>query len=100
MVDNQQLRLAQGLDGNWYGYFADSTDVATLVAVTGDQLGWGTSGDPLGANGISTFDTQTYRAIPTQSEDGTVGGTAGAGVIDNPPVLSNWNNTGNAACTA
>ena len=33
LVDNQRLRLAQGLDGNWYGYFADKTDVATVVAL-------------------------------------------------------------------
>ena len=26
-VDEHQLRMAQGIDGNWYGYFGDSTAV-------------------------------------------------------------------------
>jgi len=94
LVDNQRLRLAQGLDGNWYGYFADSTDTATVVAVKTDALEWGTETDTnitydSGAEVITTFDTTTYVSI-----------VAGDGVIDNPPTLSNWNSTGNASCIA
>ena len=101
MVDNNRLRLAQGLDGNWYGYFADSTDVTTLVNVgAGDQLDWGTIGDISYKNGetaspntvIPTFDTTTYT-------NGTGTDNGFAGVIDNPPTLSNWNNNG-TICTA
>ena len=35
-VDENQLRMAQGNDGNWYGYFGDSTAVA---AAGNQQLG-------------------------------------------------------------
>jgi len=88
LVDNNRLRLAQGLDGNWYGYFADSTDVATLVAVgTGDHLDWGTASDithSAGTTIIATFDVTTYH-------NGTISDAGFAGVIDNPPALSNWN---------
>jgi len=104
MIDNAQLRMAQALDGNWYGYFAHDTDVATLEIVTGDQLGWGTNDEPnittSPATDLVVFGADTYRAIPSQSDAGTVGGTAGAGVIDNPPVLSNWNATSAASCSA
>jgi hypothetical protein len=104
MVDNQQLRMAQGLDGNWYGYFADSTDVAD-VADDGSQLEFGTADDPdvggiLGHASLATFDTTTYRSQLA------LGGTAGAnaadfaGVIDNAPELSNWNGTNASSCTS
>jgi len=33
LVDNQRLRLAQGIDGNWYGYFGDDADVTTVETV-------------------------------------------------------------------
>jgi len=97
LVDNQRLRLAQGLDGNWYGYFADKSDVATVAADTADQLKWGDENEPKGggpatlasgdADRITTFDDTTYSNL-----------NAGDGVIDNPPGLSNWNNTANAKC--
>jgi hypothetical protein len=94
LVDNQRLRLAQGLDGNWYGYFADSTDVATLAAVTDDQLVFGGNANAnittsIGGSVITTYDTTTYTTI-----------LAGDGVIDNPPALSNWNSTSGASCVA
>jgi hypothetical protein len=102
MVDNQQLRLAQALDGNWYGYFADKTDVATLVADSADQLNWGAAGEPeIGAIAthvdLATFDSQTYR---TQNDWNNADDAADfGGVIDNPPQLSNWNSTsGGSSC--
>ena len=33
-VDENQLRMAQGSDGNWYGYFGDSTAVAKADTCT------------------------------------------------------------------
>jgi len=98
MIDNNQLRMAQGLDGNWYGYFADSTDVATLVLVTNDQLNWGTADDPNIGGGIgdlTTYDKTTYRDITESTA--LIGGD---GVIDNPPLLSNYNNTNSSTCTS
>jgi len=96
LVDNQRLRLAQGLDGNWYGYFADSTDVATVAAVSQGVLQFGTTGDISYSSGggltvIQTFDTTTYH-------NGTAAASNFAGVIDNPPELSNWNSTDGTTC--
>jgi hypothetical protein len=95
LVDNQRLRLAQGLDGNWYGYFGDSTDVAD-VANDGTPLKFGTAGNPTysataGAVSIATFDTTTYL-------NGTLTDAGFAGVIDNPPELSNWRSLNGTSC--
>jgi hypothetical protein len=97
LVDNQRLRLAQGLDGNWYGYFGDSTDVADVADDT-TQLKFGTAGDPSYSSldntvTIATFDEITYL-------NGTLTDAGFAGVIDNPPELSNWNSTDSTSCAA
>ena len=90
MVDNQRLRLAQGIDGNWYGYFGDKTDLSTVDDVTTDQLVWGTDASTLTGTPVTQTDAdEVYYGI-----------TAGDGVIDNPPALSNWNSTSNAICSA
>jgi hypothetical protein len=79
LVDNQQLRMAQGLDGNWYAYFADKTDVATVAGYT-DELEWGTTTE---LTTVITYDDTTYN-------NGTLAADNFSGVIDNPPLLSNW----------
>jgi len=97
MVDNLTLRLAQGLDGNWYGYFADSTDVSLLANVSTDQLDWGTTGAILsyeagsGTTAITNY-TTVYQSSSTANEFG--------GVIDNPPKLSNWRSLNGTSCDA
>jgi len=99
MVDNQKLKMAQALDGNWYGYFADKTDVAILASVTADQLNWGTtSTQPSygGGNGGPTL----IGNVTTTYHNGTAAEFNFAGVIDNPPALSNWNSTNASSCTA
>jgi hypothetical protein len=103
LVDNQRLRLAQGIDGNWYGYFADSTDVATVHALTTASrdypLMFGTATGPTIGNQVllTTFSETDYKAIATSTN--TLGGD---GTIDNPPALSNYNNTlgATAVCDA
>jgi len=101
-VDNQQVRMAQGLDGYWYAYIGDSTDIAAVAAYTTDELSWGTAAEILGSTntpggfpGIITYDAATY----TNGTDSVaITDTFNFnGVIDNPPVLSNWNNSGIAA---
>jgi hypothetical protein len=93
LVDNQRLRLAQGLDGNWYGYFGDSTDIALLAvdyAAGNTLLNFTGTSDPKTSTGgtvITTYDSATYASI-----------LSGGGVIDNPPALSNWNSTTSAEC--
>jgi len=90
LVDNQRLRLAQGIDGNWYGYFGDKTDLSTVDDVTDDALIWGTDAAALTGTPVTPINvSEVYYGI-----------TAGDGVIDNPPALSNWNSTSNASCSA
>ena len=95
LVDNQRLRLAQGLDGNWYGYFGDKTDIATLAvdyAAGNTLLNFTAASDPKTSTSgtvITTYDSATYASI-----------LSGGGVIDNPPALSNWNSTDNALCVS
>ena len=40
-VDENQLRMAQAVDGNWYGYFGDKTAVPAADAAT-NNLNFGT----------------------------------------------------------
>jgi hypothetical protein len=100
LVDNQRLRMAQGIDGNWYGYFADSTDVATVHAFKTSMadypLMFGTAAAPaLSGNDLLTvYSAATYNAIATSTA--TLGGD---GTIDNPPALSSYNSTLGTAAT-
>jgi hypothetical protein len=86
--------MAQGIDGNWYGYFADKTDVATVDLIA-DNIDFGTAQDiARGLSGatssvLTTYDTTTYTLITKATA--TLGGS---GVVDNPPTLSNYNSTG------
>jgi hypothetical protein len=98
LVDSQRLRLAQGIDGNWYGYFGDDADVTTVENVhdgTTSGLDFGTEVATPNLDGtndsITLASKGLYVAIPSTG-----------GVVDNPPTLSNWNNTGTtpAACNA
>jgi len=95
LVDNQRLRLAQGIDGNWYGYFGDDADVTTVESVHDGSttgLAFGTEDTALdGVNdSLTIYSKGIYTAISSTG-----------GVIDNPPTLSNWNNTVTpSACSA
>jgi len=99
MVDNTQLRLAQGLDGNWYGYFADSTDVSLLANVSTDQLDWGTTGAVLSYEaGTGTTAITNYTVVYQSSTPITTNNFGG--VLDNPPKLSNWRSLNGTSCDA
>jgi hypothetical protein len=108
LVDNQRLRMAQGLDGNWYGYFADDADVTTVQALTTSSanypLHFGTDDEPYIGTGVNltVYSKDTYRAIATSSVNAAGTTIGGDGVIDNPPALSNYNSTLGAseACDA
>jgi hypothetical protein len=65
--------MAQGVDGNWYGYFGDKTKVVPADA-TDTNLEFGTDADPTGL---------------TVSEATNVFINATQGVIKNAPALSN-----------
>jgi hypothetical protein len=108
LVDNMRLRMAQGNDGNWYGYFADTNSVSAHETAQGsnDQLNFGTvytfgatgqanmtTGITAGANNFTVNGGAVYHSI-----DSNLDGTASDnfGVIDNPPRLSNWNSSNGA----
>ena len=80
-VDENKLRMAQGSDGNWYAYFGDSTKVAAADSAS-NNLDFGIDAVPLqlGANDAAFESANIYL-------------NATAGVISNPPELSNFNNT-------
>jgi hypothetical protein len=79
------LRMAQGTDGNWYGYFGDDAAV-TAADSASNNLDFGIDHDPEHAGSFSA------------AADVFVNATAG--VIGNPPALSNWNNTVSTAAFA
>jgi hypothetical protein len=85
-VNHKLLRMAQGADGNWYGYFGDST---FIVAADQDDnnLDFGLDVDP---DNLATSDTGASNIYVNASQ----------GVITNPPALSNWNNTVNTQSAA
>jgi hypothetical protein len=99
LVDNMKLRLAQGADGNWYGYFADHRSVLDVEAIATDRIDFGTRGTMTTGNGVAltTFSSTVFRSIDTNL-DGNA--KDNGGVIDNPPTLSNWNSSKgvSAAC--
>ena len=85
-VDNQQLRMAQGVDGYWYAYIGSSTEVAAADAAY-NNLDYGTDSD-LGGSGNEhgTHTGATNRAdMTTYSNNVFV--TATDGVITNEPKL-------------
>jgi len=91
LVYNKKLRMAQGFDGNWYGYFGDKTDVGTLVTDgANDQLLFPAAATlTLGTSGTHSLATEAGSTILAYPKV-----ISGGGVIDNPPTLSNWNSSG------
>jgi hypothetical protein len=97
-VDNQILRMAQGVDGYWYAYIGaygfidasgtddyDSTDnnLDYGLEVADNLIGQ----DHLGVRGAADTDVTHYASAVMLS--------AVAGTIANPPVLSDYNGTNN-----
>jgi hypothetical protein len=84
-VDENQLRMVQAVDGNWYAYFGDSTKVA--AADTADNyIDFGTDGTP--TVGLGDFN----EAANVYYNAGATGATPTT-VPKNFPSLSNYNNT-------
>jgi hypothetical protein len=77
-VDEHQLRMAQGVDGNWYGYFGDTNDKSNASAAL-------IKGDFNEANDVISAIGGISRDYNPNSSPGT---------ITNAPVLSAWNGTG------
>jgi hypothetical protein len=85
-VDENQLRMAQGVDGNWYGYFGDSTAVPA-ADIAANNLNYGTDANPTLFTGDVAEATNVFvynNMLHTNQADG---------VIRNAPALSAWNGT-------
>jgi hypothetical protein len=83
-VDENQLRMAQGVDGNWYGYFGDKTQVP--LADESSYLNFGTDSDPTIIKGDWAEASNVYKNQAGSPQN----------VATNYPTLSAWNNTGTA----
>jgi hypothetical protein len=84
-VDEHQLRMAQAVDGNWYGYFGDQTALEAvetgLLAAQG--IYFGEDATPTIAKG----DFNEAKNVLSRSAGGLTS-------IQNAPSLSAWNSTG------
>jgi hypothetical protein len=74
--------MAQAIDGNWYAYFGDSTQVPLADAAAG-YLNFGTDSDPAITEGDWAEATNVYKQVSTTPNT----------VVTNAPTLSNYNNT-------
>jgi len=102
-VDNNRLRLAQGVDGYWYAYigaygFIDDSGSDDFDS-TDNYLDYGTTGTAGGA-GVGVIGQHHLGAAGAGQASMTTGAsttflTATTGVITNPPTLSDYNNTNN-----
>ncbi len=88
-VNGRELRMVQGVDGNWYGYFADATqafiaDATTETAPQGVGLNFGAFCSPDSAifsdDGTILFSDTVGVAVP-MNPVGSVNGTAAQTVI-------------------
>jgi hypothetical protein len=103
-VDNNILRMAQGVDGFWYAYIASDAELsgATGADTSDNNLDYGIDkalgdGAFVDADGLSAAHTagETGRADMTTYSK-SVFLAAQAGVISNPPTLSDYNGTNNS----
>jgi len=95
-VDNQRLRMAQGVDGYWYAYIGSYTEVlAADSAANGLDFGLNLAlgQDHISVSGSGESDMSTYANLATGTISPFLGATGG--VITNPPALSNYNGTNN-----
>jgi hypothetical protein len=101
-VDNNRLRMAQGVDGYWYAYIGNyaSSGATGINGASGydtvaNNLDYGDDGS--GAMTCLIGQHHSGAAL-AQQKDMSTGASctltgAVAGTIANPPTLSDWNNT-------
>ena len=100
-VDNNRLRMAQGVDGYWYAYigaygFIDDSGSDDFDS-TANNLNYGDFGSGAKAGLIGQHHLGSAGAGQADMTTGasyTLTGAA-AGTITNPPTLSDYNNTNN-----
>jgi hypothetical protein len=86
-VDENQLRMVQAVDGNWYGYFGDSTAVPAADSAA-NHLNFGENGAPTVLSGDfneALGGVYAYTLMQTTNQ--------ADGVLKNVPLMSAWNGT-------
>jgi hypothetical protein len=94
-VDENQLRMAQAVDGNWYGYFGDVTKVEAADAFS-NNLDYGDIDDKVAAS-AALIKGDFNEATDVVSAIAAGGPNSMPGTVTNAPVLSAWNGTGGAS---
>jgi hypothetical protein len=97
-INEIQLRMAQAVDGNWYGYFGDKTShealepaqTGNLAVVHGINFGYDITPDL--AKGSFAAPNVLSKAADVLTGNGDTT-TSGTGTINNAPTLSAWNST-------
>jgi hypothetical protein len=93
-VDENQLRMVQAVDGNWYGYFGDSTKVPAADAA-GNHLNFGQDGAPTIVNkdGATVSEATAFESANVYSYTQMYSKNQADGVLKNVPAMSAWNGT-------
>ena len=93
-VDENQLRMVQAVDGNWYGYFGDSTNVVLADQAT-NNLNYGTDANPtiVPERGAAITTEFFAEAANVYSYDNMNDVNQADGVLRNAPVMSAYNGT-------
>jgi hypothetical protein len=95
-VDENQLRMAQAVDGNWYGYFGDHTKVEAANTAA-NNLVFGTNDQKATASAaLNKGDFNEASDVITATNVFADVGVPNSmpGTVKNAPVLSAWNGTG------
>jgi hypothetical protein len=87
-VDENQLRMAQAVDGNWYAYFGNEATIEAADAAAG-YLNFGTNADPDVTLGDWAEASDVFMQVSTTPNT----------VVTNAPSLSNYNNTDSTNAT-
>jgi hypothetical protein len=94
-VDNHLLRMAQGADGFWYAYIGSDTHV-TAANTADNFLNFGTDGTTIGHNlGTDGNNALTSNLLTNYASSIFTADSTHTEVIQNAPVLSDYNNTDN-----
>jgi uncharacterized protein len=93
-VDENQLRMVQAVDGNWYGYFGDSTKVPAADKA-GNNLNFGVDANPTivpvrGAAITTSFFAEAANVYSYNEMDWV---NQADGVLKNVPAMSAYNGT-------
>jgi len=93
-VDDNQLRMVQAVDGNWYGYFGHETAVVDADNAW-NHLDYGTDAVPtiVTRAGATVAETVAFESNNVYRYDNMIHGNYADGVLMNVPTMSAWNGT-------